>query len=474
MRKIDQYKRLIIFFTAFIILFLQTFVFWLFWHEYYNKIIAQPFFRRGSWVIVTIYGILLFFFSKIYGGYRVGYYKKSDVLLSQILGIMFVNGVTYLQISLLGLRFVNYLPLFLMTLIDIVIVVIWTFLSNALFKKLFPPRKMILLYGERPPDSMIEKINTRKDKYEICAVMNANKGYNNIIRVIKDYDAVIVWDIPSSIRNPLIKYCFGHSIRTYIMPKLSDIIIMRAEDINLFDTPLLLSRNIGLTFDQKITKRTVDLLFSIIMLILTSPFMLVISILIKLYDHGPVFYKQERYTTDGKIFMMYKFRSMIEDAEKDGVARLSGEHDDRITPVGKFLRSIRMDELPQLFNIIAGDMSLVGPRPERPDIAEDYLSEMPEFEYRLKMKAGLTGYAQVYGNYNTTPYDKLKLDITYIESYSFWLDIKLILLTAKTIFFKEKTKGVTDGQKTAQQVCDSNSELASSLEINIDFDKLAE
>jgi exopolysaccharide biosynthesis polyprenyl glycosylphosphotransferase len=252
------------------------------------------------------------------------------------------------------------------------------------------------------------------------------------------------------------------------MPKLSDIIVMRSDDINLFDTPLLLSRNMGLTFDQRVIKRMMDIIISIILIIISSPFMIIVSILIKLHDHGPVFYVQERLTENGRLFKMLKFRSMIVDAEKDGVARLAGENDDRITPVGRFLRSIRMDELPQLFNVLMGQMSMVGPRPERYDIANEYYNEMPEFEYRLKMKAGLTGYAQVYGKYNTTPYDKLKLDITYIESYSFWLDIKLMLLTAKTIFQREKTEGISEGQITAKQVYDVDSELTSTLEINID------
>lgn len=415
--------------------------------------------------MVAIYAILVFFFSKIYGGFRIGYYKKSDVLFSQIVGVIFVNGISYLQICLLALRFVNVGPILIMSSIDLVIIVIWTFISNAIYKRLFPPRKMILLYGDKPPDSIIEKMSARKDKYQICAAMNIGKGFEAVVKVVNDFDAVIIWDIPSTIRNPILKYCFAHSKRAYVMPKLSDILIMRADDINLFDTPLLLSRNIGLTFDQKISKRIMDIVLSIIFIIISSPFMLLFAAIIKLYDHGPVFYNQERLTLDSKVFQMYKFRSMVVNAEKDGVARLAEEKDDRITPIGKLLRNMRLDELPQLFNILAGHMSLVGPRPERPEIAEEYLKEMPEFEYRLKMKSGLTGYAQVYGNYNTTPYDKLKLDITYIESYSFWLDIKLILLTIKIPFHKESSQGIAEGQVTAKQIFNAGYELASALEL---------
>ena len=171
--------------------------------------------------------------------------------------------------------------------------------------------------------------------------------------------------------------------------------------------------------------------------------------MIKSVDGGPIFYTQKRLTINGKIFEILKFRTMKVDAEKDGVARLAGENDTRITGVGKILRASRLDELPQLINIIKGDMSIVGPRPERPEIAREYEKELPEFRYRLKMKAGLTGYAQVYGKYNTTPYDKLKLDLNYIRYFSLWLDFKLIMMTPKILLMKESTEGLSEGKINA-------------------------
>ena len=230
----------------------------------------------------------------------------------------------------------------------------------------------------------------------------------------------------------------------YITPKLSDIIMRGADEINLFDTPLLLCRNRGLNFEQRFFKRAVDLIVSAVAIIVFSPFMLIAAICIKLYDGGPVLYKQKRSTIGGRIFEIYKFRSMVVDAEKDGKAVLASRNDDRITPIGKIIRRYRIDELPQLFNIFVGDMSLVGPRPERPEIGEEYAKVMPEFRYRLKVKAGLTGYAQVIGKYDTTAYDKLKMDLMYIESYSFFLDIKLILMTVKTMFQKDSSQGVEE------------------------------
>ena len=178
--------------------------------------------------------------------------------------------------------------------------------------------------------------------------------------------------------------------------------------------------------------------------------MIAVSIAIKAYDGGPVFYKQCRLTKDGKTFMVHKFRSMKVDAEKDGVARLStGDKDDRVTPIGHFIRKVRLDELPQLLDILKGDMSIVGPRPERPEIAAQYEKELPEFALRLQAKAGLTGYAQVYGKYNTTPYDKLQMDLMYIAKPSFIEDLRIIFATIKILFMPESTEGISEGQTTA-------------------------
>ncbi len=223
-------------------------------------------------------------------------------------------------------------------------------------------------------------------------------------------------------------------------------------ELTLFDSPLLLSRNEGLTIEQLWGKRLMDLIFSIVSLVIALPFFIVIGGLIKLTDPGPVFYKQERLTINGKIFQIYKFRTMIQDAEKETGPQLASKEDDRILPVGRFLRRFRLDELPQLFNILKGDMSLVGPRPERPELAKEIEKEIPEFPYRLKVKAGLTGYAQIYGKYNTTSYDKLKLDLTYIRNYSMWLDLKLILMTPKIMMLKESSEGVIDKKCTGRKV----------------------
>ena len=339
-------------------------------------------------------------------------------------------------------------PIIMITWAEILFVVPWAYTVRWLFVRLYPPRKMLIIYGKYSPDDLIKKVNSRRDKYNICGAESIAIGYEELTKRIPDYEAVVLCDLPAHTRNKILKFCFEKSIRIYVTPKLSDIIISGSESIHLFDTPLYLCRNNGFSMDQRIFKRAMDIIGSLIGIIILSPFMLLTAVAIKAYDRGPVFFKQARLTQDGREFGIIKFRSMCIESEKNG-AQLAKKHDDRITPVGRLIRKIHFDEIPQLFNILKGDMSIVGPRPERQEIASQYEEIIPEFRYRLKVKAGLTGYAQVYGKYNTTPYDKLKLDMLYIENYSFWLDIKILLMTFKVILQKENSEGIDENQITA-------------------------
>lgn len=265
------------------------------------------------------------------------------------------------------------------------------------------------------------------------------------------YEGVVICDIPSKMRNELLKFCYGKSLRVYSTPKISDIIIRSAESMHYFDTPLLLSRNDGLSIEQAFIKRAMDIFVSAVMLVITSPVFLVTAAAIKMHDGGPVFFYQERCTKDGKVFSICKFRSMIVDAEKNGASVPATERDPRITPVGNIIRKLRIDELPQLLNILKGEMSLVGPRPERVEHVHLYSESIPEFAYRMKVKGGLTGYAQVYGKYNTTAYDKLKMDLMYIQNYSVLLDIEILFKTIKILFEKESTEGFSDEVSAAME-----------------------
>lgn len=450
LRNYDPYKKTILFTLSLINILLMTFLFSWFWYHFFaGTMYTYRFYRRGNYVIIGLYALFLIFFGRMYGATKLGQLRRIEVILSQFLSIFISNLVTYIIISLLAFRFINILPVLVMTLGDFVITVLWSFGASAVYGRIFKSWKILLIYGERPASDLVYKVEERRDKYAISDAIHVSAGMDKLAEKVKDYEAVIIGDISAKERNDVLKFCYANGIRAYVIPKISDIILMGSDRIHIFDTPFLLTKGYSLSFDQAFAKRFLDLLIAIPMLIIASPFMLLTAAAIKLYDKGPVFYKQIRCTKNGTHFEIIKFRSMIVNAEKAGGAQLAKANDSRITPVGRFIRSTRIDELPQLFNIIKGDMSFVGPRPERPQIMAEYMENIPEFAFRLRVKAGLTGFAQIYGKYNTVPYDKLKLDLFYIENYSLWLDIKLILMTIKTILKKDSTEGISSEQTTA-------------------------
>lgn len=450
MKKREKYKRFIMALISGVLVAFLLGTYMYVWLKYYNRMLdntritTDSFGWKGNLLICGIYCVLIYLFSKIYNGFRIGLLRVSDIIYSQSLSVIFINAVTYVQVCLLERAVSTPVPMLAKTGVDMVFIVFWAWAGNRIYSRVYAPRKMVIIYGSRQAVPLVMKMSARDDRFMICRAVSCDEEESLINELIDEFDAVIICDLPGEKKNDIIKKCFSCSKRAYIVPKLSDIIIRGAEQIHLFDTPLLVCRNSGLSAESLILKRTFDLLVSCIAFIPAFPIMLITALCIKLYDGGPVFYAQERLTLDGKVFRLYKFRSMVVDAEKDGKARLAGVNDDRITPVGRFIRKIRLDELPQLINIIKGDMSIVGPRPERPELAAEHEKTMPEFSYRLKVKAGLTGYAQVLGKYNTTPYDKLRLDLMYIEQYSFLLDLKLILMTIKILFIPESTEGVKD------------------------------
>lgn len=456
MRRNDSAKRLLILALSLIGLCILTSFYAYGWFHYYYQHIANKTFNKfqfnGHLLIIALYFALLFFFSQTYGALKIGYLKPLDVFLSQLFALLCVNVISYAQLSLMyGWFMLGGHHMISMTVWQLLFSAGWIWLCNLIYRRIFPPRQLLLVHGERPVEDILNKLASRKDKYHVARCMSIDEGYEAIEKAVEDYDAIVLWDIHTLDRNVLLKYCYSRSIRVYMMPKIPDVIVKGSTQLHLFDTPILLTREYALNVEQRLVKRLIDIVCALILLVIASPFMLVTAIAIKLYDGGPVLYKQVRCTRDAKEFKILKFRSMRVDAEKDGVARLAAKNDSRITPIGKFIRAVRIDELPQLINILKGEMSFIGPRPERPQIIAQYMEEMPEFAFRMKVKAGLAGYAQVYGKYNTTPYDKLKLDLFYIENYSVWLDLKLMLLTLKILFTPDSTEGVDAAQVTAMK-----------------------
>ena len=454
----ESTKRLINLLFVLVCIGLEIGIFAYHWIFHFQYSVVEPlrhFWFKGHLLEISIYGVILLMFSSMYGGIRLGYLKNSEIVFSQMFATLLSEILIYGELSLMAFELFKLNYFIYMIVEQLIVVAIYIPIANKIYRHIFPPRKLLLIYGSRNPDELKSKFETRKDKYLITDRICADEGYAAIEkRIAEDLgtgkcNAVVIGDISVTDRKPIIKYCYGNSIRFYMLPKINDVILLGAEELHVFDSPILLNREYSLTVEERVVKRFIDILFSLILIILSSPFMLITAIAVKACDGGPVLYKQIRCTRGARRFTIYKFRSMRIDAEKDGVARLASKGDSRITPVGKFIRKVRLDELPQLFNILKGDMSFIGPRPERPEIIEQYLEVMPEFAYRMKVKAGLAGFAQVYGKYNTTPYDKLKLDLIYIEKYSIMLDLKLMLLTLKVLFWPDSTEGVEKDQITA-------------------------
>ena len=406
---------------------------------------------KGKYVLIGVYALLLYVFFQNSECTMFGQLHRVDLILGQVISLFLVNFITYFQLCLIGNAMLSPMPMVLLLLLEIAAAIALTYLYTGLYHRLYAPHDMLLIYGNKRGVGLKIKMDTRKDKYNIRKLVSIDEGMEVICREILKYDAVILSDVPAEIRNDILKYCYRRRVRTYVAPKLTDIMIRGAKNISLFDTPLLLVKGTGLTPAQRVAKRLMDIVLCSIAMIPAAPVMLVIAAAIKLEDGGPVFYRQKRLTRNGVEFDILKFRSMIVDAEKYDGAVLATEKDPRITRVGRVIRAIRLDELPQLLNILRGDMSIVGPRPERKVIADEYCKEMPEFAYRLKVRGGLTGYAQIYGKYNTDPYDKLRLDLMYIENYSLLLDVKLILRTVRVLFSRESTEGIDVAQENQKK-----------------------
>ncbi|WP_035776617.1 sugar transferase [Butyrivibrio sp. VCB2001] len=394
-----------------------------------------------------IYVILYYFIGKNLKAFTIGVDRKANLLASQTMALFSVDFIELFVSCAITGQF-RYFPNFLwryllLAIVQSLVLCLLTLPLVDLYRKLFKPQQILEIYGENTHEA-ISFMDGRPDKYHIVKSISIAKGVDNIIPILDDYEAVLLNDIPSELKNDILKECFRIGKRVYLTPKISDIIGKNSENINLFDTPLYLCRNNGLSFHQLFVKRAFDIIFSLLGLIVTSPILLITALAIKLEDGGPVFFRQDRVTVGGKVFSILKFRSMIVDAEKDGRPHPAGEADDRITKVGHIIRPTRIDELPQLINIIKGDMSIVGPRPERVEHVEKYTKDIPEFTFRLKVKGGLTGVAQVFGKYNTSPLSKLKMDIYYITNYSLLLDLQILFETVKILVQKDSTEGFSE------------------------------
>ncbi len=405
-------------------------------------------FSRTAAITMTTFVIVGISMTAVYGGFAIGKKKSKDIISSLGITAFITDFITYFQLCIMNTNrfnaavftFTNIGTFILVVLIQLILISIFAYLGNYIFFKINPPEKCVLICGDiNQAGEILPKIGKYKKQYQVVEIVDYNDEH--IKPLIRHNDSIFIYNVPAQVKSDIIDYAYKHFTKVYMNAELADVVVNYSKSMILDDMPMLETGAKGLSLEQQFIKRTIDIIISGIATILFSPIMLIEAICIKCYDGGPVFFRQERATLNGKIFNVLKFRTMIVDADKVQGFRPASDNDDRITPVGKVLRKLRIDELPQFLNILKGDMSIVGPRPERIEHVEKYEQDLPEFRYRLRAKAGLTGLAQIAGKYNTTPKDKLILDLMYIEKYNVWIDILIIFQTVKIFFKSDSTEG---------------------------------
>jgi len=408
------------------------------------------FYYWGNYVVLLLYAANLYFTSRIYHGFNFGSISLSEIFLSWILCLIIANALQYLMLSLIIEKLLPVAGFLAIISAQILLALPISFFINKYYYKRNPAQKAIIIYDKtKKAQEYSQIIEKHRNKFKISKIISSNEPFEIIQKCIEKSETVFFLDVDEKLRKLLLEACFTHNKRAYILPNFTNVLLNMAEISWISSTPMMLLKSAELDIGARFIKRSIDILLSLLIIIALSWLMAITWLIIRLYDHKPAIYKQTRITKGGRHFVLFKFRTMREDAEDDGIPRLSTKDDKRVTPFGRFIRKIRIDELPQLFNVLGGSMSLVGPRPERPEIAKQYEEAYPNFSFRTKVKAGITGYAQVYGRYSTAPDEKLLMDIMYIGNFSIWQDAILLLQTIKVVFMPSRTGGVENGSVTA-------------------------
>ena len=433
-----KFRNTIMFFLkATVILMLSTSFFGV-WQNWYRDAL---FGKRGNYVVAFVYVAALLVFGSVYDAFKVGIYRMHELSYSLSLAALFTNFFTYLILCLIARRMMNPLGMILLLVAQVVIIILMMYLMSHVYFSLYKARRVLAIFEHGNQNDIIKKVQIIRERFQLTKGITTDRGLEAIKREVDGYDTVLICDFDPTMKSEVLKYCYAKNKRIYLLPSSADTILNGSYQVQVFDTPVLFLHNGGLSMEQRIIKRIFDILLSLLGIIVLSPIMLITAIAIKLTSKGPIIFKQKRITRDQKEFCIYKFRSMkVSDTNE---VKKTTVDDDRVTVVGKIIRPLRIDETPQLFNILFGDMSIVGPRPEMKELVDDYSAKLPEFNLRHKVKAGLTGYAQIYGKYNTTPQNKLNMDY-YIEHYSLLEDVKLIAMTLKILFLRESTEGFSE------------------------------
>lgn len=444
-----KFRNTVMFFLKCLVIATVTTAFIGVWQNFYCQTLFSG---KGNYLLVFLYVAVFVIFGSIYDGFKVGIMRVHELVYSLSLAVFFSNVFIYIILSLIAENLMNPLPLIVLTAFQSVMLIVLMYSLSHVYFALYKARSVLAVFAPDMRNDIIKKISLIKERFALDKGITTDRGLDEIKREIDKYTTVLICDFDPTLKAEVLKYCYAENKRIYILPSSADTILNGSYQVQVFDTPVLFLHNGGLSMEQRIIKRMFDIIVSGLGIIITSPIMLLTAIAVKLTSRGPVIFKQPRITRDQKVFNIYKFRSMK--VEKNSEVKKTTVKDDRVTLAGKIIRPLRLDELPQLFNILFGHMSVVGPRPEMIELVQDYSAKLPEFNLRHKVKAGLTGYAQIYGKYNTTPQNKLNMDLHYIEHYSLLEDIKLCVMTLKILFVRESTEGFSEADSRLKNVSD--------------------
>lgn len=436
---------------------------------YYEDRIFETMHFRGNWIIILLFVVVYLLCASAYQVFQIQILRIQEVVYSQALALIVTDFVMFMILWLINLAFPNVLPMLLVLALQMCLAILWAYLSHKWYFARFKPAKTLIIYDMRKGE--VDKLLKRDGldvRFDVVGVYHISEMEGADARIFKGIETVFLSGVHSHERNQLLKFCTEHDITAYVIPRIGDVIMSGSQRIYMINLPMMKVSRYNPAHEYRFFKRVLDVIFSCIIIGVLSPLMLTVAIIIKATDGGSVFYKQTRITMHGRRFQILKFRSMKPDAEKNGAQLSSGHNDSRVTPVGRFIRRFRIDELPQFLNVIKGDMAIVGPRPERPEIARVYESKLPEFSLRLQVRAGITGYAQIYGKYNTSPYDKLLLDLMYISKPNLADDIRIMFATLKTVFLRESTDGLEDDTLNTGDISDINAFFSKETELEED------
>ncbi len=397
---------------------------------------------KSLWVYISIASLLIFMFNKMFETLKLSKTENILIVVTSTAMIALSSAILAFAIRSFALpRSVIAIGFVVQTIVFIVI----KFCMKIYYDKMKKVKNIAVFCSLDIVEEVVENLfGTNTNNKEKLLYVTELKTFD--LKLLNNVDKVYIHDIYNSeILESCIHKCILKGIQVCIVPKSYEIAITKSNLILSSEVPVIKITQVGHSMEYMFIKRIIDIAFSLTAIIICAPLFIIVYFAILITDGSGPIYKQKRATRNNKVFYVYKFRTMVKDAEKHTGAVWAVENDPRITKTGKFLRKYWLDELPQLFNILKGDMTVVGPRPERPELIKEFIKEYPDFEMRTLVKCGLTGYAQVMAKYDATPQNKLKLDLFYILNANIFMDINIMILTARKMvlrFIKLEKKSI--------------------------------